>query len=340
MWLWIWLLLFLIIFCVWNKLQTIKNAQNETRVPVSIAQQETTAPVHGETKDMVQQKDMMLKLSKENGTIKLSGVFPSEKAVEKTRNLLKAQGLSVEKGAIIIDHYADNPKLMASIPAFAKSLSALKNGYIEYKEKTFTVDGVVEDASQKETIVSAIAAIGEEYRLKDNITLQPSAKTVTPAASHETNISEKKSSKPEAAAQKEQQETREKSSAKKAEEENRKAQEALNNILKNKRVEFVYASDRLTPKSRKIIDQIVAILKKYPDVQVEIGGHTDSDGAARRNLLLSQKRAEAVKRYLVRHGIPAKRLVAKGYGESKPLVKNDTRAHKQINRRVEFKVIK
>jgi outer membrane protein OmpA-like peptidoglycan-associated protein len=71
-------------------------------------------------------------------------------------------------------------------------------------------------------------------------------------------------------------------------------------------------------------------------VKLEIGGHTDSDGDAAKNVALSQSRADAVKKILVDQGIDAARLTTKGYGSTKPVDVNTTPEGKANNRRVEF----
>ena len=77
-------------------------------------------------------------------------------------------------------------------------------------------------------------------------------------------------------------------------------------------------------------------MKEKTELKFEIGGHTDSDGTAARNNALSQERADAVKRQMMRMGIDEGRLTAKGYGSSKPLVDNNAAENKAKNRRVEF----
>ncbi|MCA2005609.1 MAG: OmpA family protein, partial [Ignavibacterium sp.] len=78
----------------------------------------------------------------------------------------------------------------------------------------------------------------------------------------------------------------------------------------------------------------------YPEIVVEIGGHTDLTGMYKKNIELSQKRANSVKDWLVRHGIDAGRIIAKGYGPDKPIASNDTPEGRQKNRRIEFTRIK
>ena len=81
------------------------------------------------------------------------------------------------------------------------------------------------------------------------------------------------------------------------------------------------------------------MLKDYSKIQVEVQGHTDSDGSATYNLQLSDSRAQSVMQYLVEAGVDAERLQAKGYGEVVPIADNETDEGKEKNRRVEFKII-
>jgi len=106
-------------------------------------------------------------------------------------------------------------------------------------------------------------------------------------------------------------------------------------ILKG--VHFESGSAALTPDSYAVLDQVVRSLMAYPEVRVEIRGYTDSVGSWEYNLKLSQKRAEAVKQYLVNSGIDPNRLVAKGYGEADPIASNKTAEGRAQNRRIEFR---
>ncbi len=102
-------------------------------------------------------------------------------------------------------------------------------------------------------------------------------------------------------------------------------------------VNFESGSAALTPDSYGILDQVVKSLKAYPEVRIEIAGHTDDVGKDEYNLGLSQRRAEAVKQYLVNSGLSADRIVARGYGETNPVSTNGTPAGRAENRRIEFR---
>jgi outer membrane protein OmpA-like peptidoglycan-associated protein len=83
----------------------------------------------------------------------------------------------------------------------------------------------------------------------------------------------------------------------------------------------------------------IDFLKKYPNVQVEIAGHTDSDADKKHNQKLSQNRAEKIKRYMISKGIEPKRISTIGYGETVPKYPNDSPENKALNRRIEAKIV-
>ncbi|MCK4537400.1 MAG: OmpA family protein [Candidatus Krumholzibacteria bacterium] len=101
-------------------------------------------------------------------------------------------------------------------------------------------------------------------------------------------------------------------------------------------VNFESGSTSLTPDSYAVLDQVVKSLMAYPEVKVEIRGYTDSVGSWESNLALSQKRADAVKNYVVNSGVMSDRILAKGYGEADPVSSNKTAAGRAENRRIEF----
>jgi OOP family OmpA-OmpF porin len=114
------------------------------------------------------------------------------------------------------------------------------------------------------------------------------------------------------------------------------AKDSVNYIAHN--ILFTLASDQLTDGSFIALDELAAILQAHPDWLLTIEGHTDNVGTAARNLLLSQKRANAVKAYLVKKGIPEARLTAAGLGQEHPIASNKTAAGRTANRRVELKL--
>lgn len=102
-------------------------------------------------------------------------------------------------------------------------------------------------------------------------------------------------------------------------------------------VNFELDKDKLTAESLTILDKIAKDLAAWPEVRIEVGGHTDSQGSATYNETLSTKRAVSVMNYLIAHGVAASRIEAKGYGETTPIADNGTKEGRAMNRRVELK---
>lgn len=101
-------------------------------------------------------------------------------------------------------------------------------------------------------------------------------------------------------------------------------------------VNFKFDSSAIEPESERILNRAVDELKRAPSVDVRIVGHTDSTGSDEYNMALSHRRANAVKDYLVRHGISAARLTTEGRGEREPVASNATAEGRYQNRRIEF----
>jgi outer membrane protein OmpA-like peptidoglycan-associated protein len=104
-------------------------------------------------------------------------------------------------------------------------------------------------------------------------------------------------------------------------------------------IEFELGSDVIREQSLPILDKVVTVMKENPDYKLKISGHTDNQGDDDANLLLSHKRAQATKKYLMDQGIAILRLDAVGYGEMQPIESNDTASGRAKNRRVEFEIV-
>lgn len=111
----------------------------------------------------------------------------------------------------------------------------------------------------------------------------------------------------------------------------------LQQYLKGRSIRFQPASDTLLRDGQGLLDGVAAVLRRYPELPVDIRAHTDGDGDEAQNLRLSEKRAAAVKQYLIRRGVKSEMLSATGYGESQPVVSPErTQADKARNRRIEL----
>jgi outer membrane protein OmpA-like peptidoglycan-associated protein/tetratricopeptide (TPR) repeat protein len=112
------------------------------------------------------------------------------------------------------------------------------------------------------------------------------------------------------------------------------------NIVILRNVFFDFDSDQLKPESISELQKLMKLLMDNPLMNIEIGGHTDNVGSSSYNKILSEKRAVSVYNYLVLNGIRKERLTYKGYGDTQPIVTNETEEGRASNRRTEFKVMK
>ena len=104
-------------------------------------------------------------------------------------------------------------------------------------------------------------------------------------------------------------------------------------------ITFKTGSANILPGSYNVLDRAVAVLKEFPEIKLEIQGHTDNRGKADYNRGLSQRRADAVRTYMVSRGIASDRLTAVGYGMDQPIADNSSESGRSRNRRTEFKLI-
>ena len=107
----------------------------------------------------------------------------------------------------------------------------------------------------------------------------------------------------------------------------------LNNLF------FATGKSTLQTTSYGELNRLIQSLKRYPNMTIEIAGHTDNQGNSAKNRMLSKARANAVRDYLTSKGVPASRLKAKGYGQTKPIANNNSVAGRARNRRVEFIIL-
>jgi outer membrane protein OmpA-like peptidoglycan-associated protein len=109
-------------------------------------------------------------------------------------------------------------------------------------------------------------------------------------------------------------------------------------VLQLRNIQFDHNSYALTKYSYSELDKLVKLMQDNPSMQIELSAHTDDVGSDGYNLRLSQRRGESAMKYLLRNGISPDRIVAKGYGKTKPLVPNTSDENRAINRRVEFTI--
>lgn len=114
----------------------------------------------------------------------------------------------------------------------------------------------------------------------------------------------------------------------------------IGQVVRLNNVYFDFDKWFLRPESFVELDRVIKMLEENPAIEIEMSAHTDSRGSDEYNIRLSHNRARSVVEYILSKGIPESRIVSKGYGETKPVVLNDTDENRQLNRRVEFTILK
>jgi OOP family OmpA-OmpF porin len=111
-------------------------------------------------------------------------------------------------------------------------------------------------------------------------------------------------------------------------------------VVRLNNVYFDFDKWDLRPESFVELDRVIKMLNENPAVEIEMSAHTDSRGSDEYNIKLSDNRSRSVVNYILSKGIPSSRIISQGYGETKPVVPNDTDENRQLNRRVEFTILK
>lgn len=113
----------------------------------------------------------------------------------------------------------------------------------------------------------------------------------------------------------------------------------IKDIISLPGVSFETGSDALLPGIEYLLQAAADTLKKHPDLQIEVAGHSDNTGDANMNIGLSMRRAKTVRNFLIRYGVEESRLTFKGYGDAQPIADNSTAEGRATNRRVELRLV-
>ncbi len=354
-WLWLlsWFLLFFMLFCSWSKGKTFYKGG----APIAIISETNRSNETTRTPSTKAFEDISFKAFKESGqeSVKLSGIVESQEERENIIDSFSKVFEKIDVEELEVKEGIKSDKIDADLLAtFAPFIAKFDSGYIEYNQGTFTIDGITYDKLTKEDIDEAAQELKKRgIEVENLLTFQsPPPKefpwkellkieTNESNESHMRDLSNEQNETNQSVVIAETNSSDSNLSTKVEVATKESLQKQIDEILKSHKVHFLYAKDVMTNKSQATVLKIINLLKneKYQKFIIEIGGHTDSDGTKRRNRVLSQKRAIAVKNYMIKHGIDPKRLKAVGYGESRPLVPNNSAKNKKINRRVEFKVI-
>lgn len=256
-----------------------------------------------------------------------------------------------------------------------KLLAGLRSGEAVLHEQTLLIRGQAEDTAAKTSIKMQLDRdLSENYSGRERVTVRSSAMLWAEQeaqrrkqeaqrlaeqeaqrlaqAEADRRRAEDEARRQQAAAEEAARRRREAEEAlrkRKQEEEARRRQEAESRAKKCETdlmqtagegvIRFDFGRATIKPQSTPTLMQLAKLVRNCPAGTVEISGHTDSDGGDDANMKLSQRRAEAVMEFLANADVPADRMRAIGYGETRPVAPNTTASNKAKNRRIEFKVV-
>ena len=275
----------------------------------------------------------------EHGMLILRGSLPSE--TSKAAILQRAHELYGATPGNVVDELAVDPRVgpVAWADHVSQVLPVLahmtERGSIIIDGRTLVLTGQVGDDRAKATVLRDIAPLTQAgLELEDRILAGPSSASLSPEASSTKAPSLAAAPSPEAPSLPV---APSPTTPSLAEIPSSLLQKKLDEILARASIEFESNSTTMTPSSLATLDQLIAELQQFPRTAIEIGGHTDKYGEPDYNLQLSQRRADAVRRYFTKHGLP-KQFTAVGYGASRPLSVAENRTGLQRNRRIELRV--
>lgn len=255
----------------------------------------------------------------DNGHLTLTGAMGSEEAklaaVARAQELAKNLKLRVTDNLDVLDE-GGAAAWETAVPALLTQMAALHQhqATLSVSGQTATIKGAAATGETKTKLVHEIASLlGSSVHVQDQVTVASTGPASPSSGPTPTSTA------PTAHASRAQ------------------VQAGLDEVLRGETIAFESNSAVLTPKGRAVIDKVAPAIKRSPEAAIEIGGHTDSYGDPDYNLQLSRTRAESVRQYLIDHGV-TNRLTAVGYGASRPLSPDRTRAASKKNRRIEFRV--
>lgn len=363
------LLLLLIIICAWC--HTDELVEKRAVIPAEIPVKTMVKPVEENSKstDLKINKNSVKSSEDTINKVSLSSTEPISYSIRKDNNQITLEGTlnSLEQEELLVTAINStdlvkainiNPQLIPNDKAitFTQKIlelfnSGYKEGFISYHDKVFTIGGVAKNETVKKemsqllqmhSITSSnytkVEVSKEDLEAKkEALIYQQELEKKAKALAKEEAIAEAlELEKAQEAVDKAKQEIKKQELRKK---EAQLLEANIKELIDEEHIRFESSQSILTNQSKETIQKIAQILQEHPLVQIKISGYTDSSGDATRNLTLSQSRVNAVKESLIKLAINANRIKAIGYGEEQPLVSNDTKENRRINRRVEFKII-
>ena len=294
-------------------------------------------------------KPIHFAIIKHTNDVNFEGIFNDESQINTLKSKLPTTtSLHVNQAP----HHVDKGAVTATEKILPYFMDKYKDGKITYENEILTISGMVPTQHDLDTINTLLPQVGIPVVNHTTVDQEALARIKATEEAERARLEAQRKADEEAQklAQEKASEEAERTkleAQRKAEAETQRMSQAkerlavkekITQLLQIENIEFEVGKATLTPRGKGAVDKLAKILAKYPHINVEIAGHTDSDGSAEFNQKLSQARVDTVKGRLIARTINAGRLTAKGYGESQPLVPNISDENKQQNRRVEFNI--
>ncbi|MBX3331816.1 MAG: OmpA family protein [Nitrospira sp.] len=241
----------------------------------------------------------------QQGGLVLHGSLPTERSkasiLEQAHTLYAKTGIRVID-QVIVDKQVGAAAWVDNVPHFLPIFGMMvERGSIIIDGRSLVVTGQVGGSREKAEILQAVApAIRAGLRIEDRVVVAPTTSSSSPAVVPLSAL-----------------------------------QLLLNQVLAKSSIEFEPKSAVISIKGQAVLDQIIVLLRRAPDTPIEIASHTDTVGEAEYNMQLSRRRAEAVKQYLINHGL-TNPFATIGYGSTRPLSQGKQQPGLQHNERIEL----
>jgi OmpA-OmpF porin, OOP family len=277
------------------------------------------------------------------GVVSLTGYVPSDSARLALIESVKARlpGQKIDDRLQIASGQPEG--WLGCVQGGLLGLGRLGAGKVELNNASMDLAGSADNVRLPDAVAQEVrAAIGAQCNARINISLSAKAEAAAADARRSADQASE-AAKLAAAADASKREAAAKAEASAKTLEVRKAaavecQATLGKIAKDGTINFKRASADIEPSSFPTLTKLAQATNTCPGMLIEIEGHTDAEGAVERNQVLSERRAQSVVTYLGNAGVPSDRLIAIGYGQTKPIAPNDTPENRAVNRRIEFTV--
>ena len=296
------LLLLLIIICLYYHTSDIYQK--------SLQPKDSTAQV-------VQSEFMEIDIRKSGDSLNAYGTFDSIDSIQSVDDVLMTSNLNITRDFKSSEFKkADTAAISVLNSILNPFMETYENGQITYKDGRLFISGETSNQEEHTKIEELLASSGIPY-VNETIIL---AKKDNTTEQNEINATDDEVY-PELS------------------QEAKAVEEQIEQIVKLEDIRFELGSAKVSPDSYETIEKIANLLKENPSYALKVSGHTDNQGDSGYNMTLSKERAQNIQKVLASFGVAKERVQTAGYGDTQPLVDNDSEENRKLNRRVEFKII-